>query len=160
MEMLEKLKIEMVERVKNIASKLLRNKEMELVDVTYTREGSVMVLRVVVDKKGGITVDECAWVNEQLGKRLDVENFLIESYTLEVNSPGLDRLLKTKKDFERVAGSLVKVHTHVPLEDKKEHVGKVIHCDDEHLMIELHDTSAKRKIPLNKIAKARLAIEF
>lgn len=160
MEMLEKLKLEMVERVKKIASKLLHANGIELVNITYKRQGPVMILRVIVDKNGGISVDECAWVNEKLGESLDKENFLIESYTLEVCSPGLDRPLKTKDDFERVKGSVIKVHTHIPLEEQREHVGKVVSCDDEHIMIELKNTTAARKIPLSKILKAHLEIEF
>jgi ribosome maturation factor RimP len=160
MEMLEKLKLDMIERVKKITSKLLQEKGIELVNVTYKKQGPVMVLRVIVDKKGGVTIDECAWVNERLGESLDKENFLIESYTLEVCSPGLDRPLKTKNDFEKVKGSVIKVHTYVPLEDKREHVGKVVSCDDEYVMIELKDTTTARKIPLDKISRAQVEIEF
>jgi ribosome maturation factor RimP len=119
-----------------------------------------MVLRITVDKKGGVSVDECAWANERMGEALDRENFLIESYTLEVCSPGLDRLLKTRQDFEKVKGEVVKVRTHISLDDQDEHIGKVISCDEEHIMIELVDNGTSRKIPLDKISKAQLKIKF
>ncbi len=118
--------MEIVEKVKELISNLLQGKEIELVDLVYRKEGPKMVLRLTLDKKDGITLDECGAVNEQLGELLDKESVLAEGYILEVCSPGLDRPLKTKKDFDRVTGKLVKVNTYGPVEDKREHVGKVV----------------------------------
>ena len=152
--------MEMVDRIKDICSNLLKEKEIELADIIYRKEGPNMVLRLIVDKKGGVTIDECSWVNERLGELLDKENFITDRYVLEVSSPGLDRPLKTKKDFELVKGKLVKIITYGPVEDKREHIGKVLSCDEEFVTIELKKTSIARKVPLNKIAKAQLEIEF
>jgi ribosome maturation factor RimP len=138
----------------------LTDKGIELVDLTYRREGPKMVLRLILDKKDGITLDECGDVNEQLGELLDKENVLAESYTLEVCSPGLDRLLKTKKDFDRVAGKVVRINTYGPIDNKREHIGKVVACSDAAVTVELKGTGARRTVPLEKIAKARLEIDF
>lgn len=152
--------MEIVEKVKGLVSNLLQDKEIELVDIVYRREGPKMVLRLVLDKKGGITLDECGAVNEQLGELLDKENVLAEGYILEVCSPGLDRPLKSKKDFDRVADKFVRVNTYGPVDDKREHVGKVVSCDDKIVEIELKSERVIRKIPLDKISRARLEIEF
>lgn len=152
--------MEIVEKVKGLVSNLLRDKEIESVDIVYRREGSKMVLRLVLDKKGGITLDECGAVNERLGELLDKEDVLDEGYILEVCSPGLDRPLKSKKDFDRVAGKLVRVNTYGPVDDKREHVGKVVSCDDKIVEIELKSEGVIRKISLDKISRARLEIEF
>lgn len=152
--------MEIIKKVKELVSNLLQDKEIELVDLVYHREGPKIVLRLTLDKKEGITLDECGAVNEQLGELLDRENVLAEGYILEVCSPGLDRSLKTKKDFDRVSGKFVKVNTYGPVEDKREHVGKVVSCDEKVVAIELKGEKIIRKIPLDKISRARLEIEF
>lgn len=152
--------MEIVEKVKELVSNLLQDKEIELADIVYRREGPKMVLRLTLDKKNGITLDECGAVNEQLGELLDKENILVEGYILEVCSPGLDRPLKSKKDFDRVIGKLVKVNTYGPIDNKREHVGKVVSCDEEVVAIEPKGGKVIRKIPLDKISKARLEIEI
>jgi len=152
--------MEITDKIKELAHNLCKEKEIELVDISYKKAGPQRILKLIVDKKGGVTADECGWVNENLGTMLDQSDLLVESYTLEVSSPGLDRHLKTKKDFDQVIGELIRVHTYGPIEDKREHVGKVISCDGESVAIELIETSAQRSIPLDKISKARLEITF
>lgn len=148
------------DKVKTIFSGLLEEKAIALVDITYKRQGPNTVLMLIVDKKGGVTVDECAWVSQKLGDALDKDNIITEKYVLEVSSPGLDRPLKAKKDFERAKGELVRINTYGPIEDKREHTGKVFSCDEEFVTIEVRDTNAVTKIPLNKIAKACLIVDF
>jgi ribosome maturation factor RimP len=152
--------MEIIEKVKELISNTLVDKEIELVDVIYKREGPKMVLRLTLDKKDGITMDECGMVNERLSEILDGSGVINDSYTLEVCSPGLDRLLKEQKDFCRVKGQIVRINTYGPVEDKREHVGKVVDCSDEEIAIELKDGNIVRKIPLGKVSKARLEIEF
>lgn len=152
--------MEVLDKVRELGSNLLKDREIELVDLTYRREGSDMILRLIVDKKGGITVDECGWVNEALGELLDKEDIISERYILEVSSPGLDRPLKTRKDFERVVGKVVIINTYGPIEEKREHIGKVVSCSEEAVTIELWDNKLMRTIPLDNISKAQLKIEF
>jgi len=149
-----------IDKAKTILSGLLEEKAIELVDITYKKQGPNMVLKLILDKKGGVTIDECAWASQKLGDALDKDNIITEKYTLEVSSPGLDRPLKAKKDFERVKGELVRINTYGPIEDKREHIGKVFSCDEEFVTIEAKDTNAVTKIPLDKIAKARLIVDF
>lgn len=152
--------MEVVEKVTGIVSNILAGKEIELVDLIYKREGPNMVLRLILDKKGGITLDECAWVNEQLSEVLENDEDMQDRYLLEVSSPGLDRNIRTKKDFDRVINEQVRVITYGPVEGRKEHLGRVVSCDQENLTIALKDTDAQNRIPLKMISSARLDIKF
>ena len=90
--------------VEKIVSDLLKEKkDIELVDVEYVKEQH-WYLRVFIDKEGGIEIDDCQQLSEQLEEKLDVTNPIKESYILEVSSPGLDRILKKDRDFERGNG--------------------------------------------------------
>ena len=73
----------------------------EIVDVEYVKEGPNKYLRVYVDKEGGVTIDDCEYVSRSLEKMLDEKDFIEEAYILEVSSPGIDRPLKKKEDFEK-----------------------------------------------------------
>ena len=142
-----------IEKVKDLTSNLLRDKAIELVDIIYRREQGGMVLRLLVDKEGGITLGECSDLNSKIGDMLESEDIIFDKYTLEVSSPGLDRLLKTKRDFERVIGKKVRVHTYAPVNDKRDCEGVVSKVDDEKVVI------GEVGIPLEKISKAKLKIE-
>jgi len=152
--------MEIIEKVRLLASNILQDKGIELIEIVYRREGQGMVLRLIVDKKDGVTIDECGAINEQLGETLGKENIFMDNYILEVASPGLDRRLKSRKDFEWVQGKLVRVGTYGPVEDKREHLGTVVSCDDDSVTIELKDGKRARKIPLGMISAARLEVEF
>src|SRR5512136_2488935 len=90
---------------------------LELVEVEYRQEGGRMVLRIYVDRVGGVTLDDCAKVSRELDDILDAEDFIRGKYTLEVSSPGLNRQLKKASDFERFVGRLVKIRTFEPQAD-------------------------------------------
>lgn len=86
-----------------------------LVDVEFTRAGGRPVLRVTIDKPGGVTLDDCERISRSLGVRLDVLDPIAESYALEVCSPGLDRPLKRERDFDLFRGRRVVIRTYAPL---------------------------------------------
>ncbi|GLI38829.1 ribosome maturation factor RimP [Geobacter hydrogenophilus] len=157
-------KDEVVDRVTALAESLLSSQGMELVDIEYKREGRHMVLRLFVDKAGGITLDDCALVSRDLSEILDVEDFISENYTLEVSSPGLNRPLKRESDYERYRGRLVKVRTYDVVEDEAGNRRKTFLGDLEGLAggvvtLKLREGQMAR-IPLAKIAKANLEFEF
>lgn len=143
---------DVVERVKELTQPLFGECDVELVDITYRREQGGMVLRLLVDKEGGITLDECTHFNEKIGEMLDAEDIIADKYILEVNSPGLDRPLKTRRDFERVMGKVVHVHTYEPVNDKRDHEGSIESVDDEKVIV------GGTAILLKKISKAKLKI--
>ena len=107
--MKEDLQKQVQRQVEEIAESLVVTEGMELVDLEYRREGPRWVLRLFIDKEGGVTVDDCARVSRELGDLLDVKDVIPQAYVLEVSSPGLDRPLVTLADFNRRRGCEVSV---------------------------------------------------
>ena len=91
-------------RVERYLLPLVEEHHFELVDVEYVKEAGTWYLRAYIDKEGGIAVDDCEVISRKLGEWLDKEDFIDESYILEVSSPGLGRPLKKEKDFIRSMG--------------------------------------------------------
>ena len=87
------------QRAEQLLMPVIQANDFELVDVEYVKEAGTRYLRAYIDKEGGITIDDCELVSRAFGERLDAEDFIEESYVLEVSSPGLGRPLKKEKDF-------------------------------------------------------------
>lgn len=150
--------MEVAERVNALISGYLEQNGIELVDTIYRREQGGMVLRLLVDTPEGITIAQCEKINNYLSELLDKENVIEGRYLLEVSSPGLDRPVKTKRDFERVMGKILKISTYEAIDGKKFHEGEFIGMDSENIVIESEGLSTV--IPMNKIAMAKLKIDF
>jgi len=150
--------MEIIDRVKGAMAGYLEDKGIELVDITYRREGNGMVLRVLADTPQGITMAECEALNNYLSETLDRENVIEEHYTLEVSSPGLDRPMKTSRDFERSLGRKIEVTTYAAIDGRKMHEGALIGIDKETIVLESGGISVV--IPRNMIARSQLKIEF
>lgn len=150
--------MEITDRVKELLSGYLDTNGIELVDIIYRREQSGMVLRVLVDTPSGITIDECEGVNNYLNGLLDKEDAIKERYILEVSSPGLDRPIKSDRDFERSIGKALELTTYEPIDGRKAHEGLLVGMDKEKIVIESEGVSTV--IPRVKIAMARLKIDF
>ena len=116
-----------------------------------------MVLRILLDKASGITLDECGQVNKELSELLDKESVIDERYALEVSSPGLGRAMKTDEDFQRVLGKDVKVTTYASVDGKNVFIGKLLGMGSSTIVIE-NNEGISTEIPREKIAKARLEI--
>ena len=130
----------------------------ELVDVEYVKEGGTWYLRGYVDKPGGITINDCEAVSRQVSDRMDEEDFIPDSYVMEISSPGLDRPLKKPKDFERSIGKEVEIRTYRPVDHCKEFVGTLISYDDDTVTVETEGQN--RVFERKDIALVRLYIEF
>ncbi len=117
-----------------------------------------MTLRLLVDTPEGIRIDECESVNKHLSEVLDKDDFIGEHYVIEVSSPGLDRPIKTDRDFERSMGKKLEVTTFAPVDGRRNHSGSLIGMDKEKIVLETDGVSVE--IPRDKIAMARLKIEF
>ncbi len=115
----------------------------ELVDVEYVKEAGNWYLRAYIDKEGGITVDDCETVSRAFSDRLDQEDFIEDSYILEVSSPGLGRPLKKEKDYRRSMGKELEIRTFRPLEGKKEFYGILRAYDDNSVTIQMEDGQEK-----------------
>ena len=131
----------------------------ELVDVEYVKEGGTWYLRAYIDKPGGITINDCETVSRQFGELLDQEDFIEDSYVLEVSSPGLGRPLKKEKDFERSLGEKIEIRLYKALDGAKEYTGVLEAYDKDTVTIRTED-DADMTIEREKIALVRLAFDF
>lgn len=105
-------------------------------DLEYVKEGKKNVLRVYIDKDGGVSIDDCVNVSRNLEKVLDSEDFIEDAYTLEVSSPGINRKLKTNEHFDKFIGESVEVKTHKEVNGSKENIGNLLSHDDKNTVIE------------------------
>jgi ribosome maturation factor RimP len=149
---------EIVDHVRKLANPILSNDGIELVEVEYRREARGWVLRLYVDREGGITLEDCARISQEIGRNLDVEDFIVTPYNLEVSSPGLTRSLKSEKDFMKYRDRLVKVTTTQPIGNRRQFKGRLRGVLGNQVQVEMD--GAVVQIPLSDIAKAHLEIEF
>lgn len=118
---------------------ILERMQFELVDVEYVKEGSVWYLRAYIDKPGGITVNDCEAVAREMNELLDREDFIPDSYTFEVSSPGLGRPLKKEKDYIRNMGQEIEIRTYRAINRCKEFYGILKAYDKDTVTIETED---------------------
>ena len=126
----------------------------ELTDLEVKLGGRDGLVRIFIDKEGGIDVDDCETVSHQVSAILDVEDPIPSHYTLEVSSPGLDRTLTKPGHFQRFMGKDVRVKLRFPLEGRRNFRGALKSADDEHIEVEVDGTS--HSLPLSTIESARL----
>lgn len=138
---------------------LLEKNQFELVDVEYVREAGIWYLRAYIDKEGGITVDDCEVVSRELGDWLDQEDFIEDSYILEVSSPGLGRPLKKEKDFARSLGKDVEVRLYRPINKQKEFTGTLKAYDADTVTLSMEDGN-DLALAKSDIALIHLAFDF
>ena len=132
---------------------------IELVDIELNKMRRKALLRVYIDKEDGITIDDCEQVSRELEGVLDVEDPIPYSYVLEVSSPGLDRPLKTPRDFQRFSGNAVRVITHEPIEKQTFFIGMLEGSDERGISLTL-TKNRKLTIPYDNISRARLEVEI
>ena len=135
-----------LEKIREIAGRVAQSSGLELVDVELHGGGKARMLRIYIDKPGGVTHEDCANFSRETGTILDVEDAVPGgSYTLEVSSPGLDRKLSTPDDFERYVGSVVKVTTREPVNGDRHFEGRLRAFQDTRLWIELSEGKKSKK---------------
>lgn len=148
---------EIEDRVSRIALPILRSGDMELVDVEYRREARGWVLRLYIDREGGVTLQDCARASEEIGRVLDVEDFITNPYTLEVSSPGLNRVLKKESDFIKYRGRLIQLKTYAPIGNRRRFKGKLLGLSKEG-EVEIEVEEGVVRIPFSNVAKANLEV--
>lgn len=150
-----------MEGIKNRVLKLVKQvseeQGVELFDIELLGKGKLL-LRVMIDKEGGITLDDCERFSKSFEALLDVEDPIPMSYTLEVSSPGLDRPLKEMKDFEKNIGKLARIITMEKIENQNIFIGRILKVSSDFLKLLVHDREID--IPFDKISKARLEVEI
>jgi len=131
----------------------------ELVDIEFAQAGRGGVLRIFIDRRAGaaepgITVDDCAMVSHRVSQVLDVEDPIKGHYTLEVSSPGFDRILRTRAHFERFVGERIFAELKLPVNGRRRFVGVLKSVAGDSIVIELDGQA--HELPLDRIQKARL----
>ncbi|HPN88603.1 MAG TPA: hypothetical protein PLH56_04615 [Candidatus Omnitrophota bacterium] len=134
-------------------TRLVQEKNLEIVELNFYKSQNDYVIRLLVDKdKGGITVEECSLIHKTILRFLEEKQFRDGRYSLEVSSPGLDRPLKTKKDFLRVCSREVVCYLSENIEGKKEHQGRIQNVFED--VLEVQTKSGLVAIPFKIINKA------
>ena len=146
-------------RTEELVQPLVAEKQFELVDVEYVKEGGSYYLRIYIDKEGGITVNDCEAISRPFSDILDQEDYIEGSYILEVSSPGLGRPLKKEKDFKRSLGEEVEIRLFRQVEHQKEWIGLLTAYDQQTVTIETED-GREMTFDRSNLALIRLAFFF
>lgn len=153
-----------VDVVKEAVLPVVDERNFELVDIEFLKEGKNWFLRIYIDKPGGIDIEECAWVSECVSDILDQmdPDPIPQAYFLEVSSPGAERPLKTDKDLQNAVGSYVNLSYYQAIDGEKSHEGTLLEVTEDSVKLEIKIKTRVKiiEIPREKIAKARLAIQF
>ena len=130
----------------------------ELIEIEHFPNPKHGVLRLYIDKEGGVNVDDCSTVSRQISALIDVEEPINGKFNLEVSSPGSDRPLRRLKDFQRFVGSLVKLKSVMPMDGQRNFKGRLLEATEETVVIETD--SEEISLPMSAIDKARIVPEF
>ena len=144
-------------KVSRLAKQVTEELEVELFDIELSGRDKLL-LRITIDKEGGVTLNDCERFSKSLEAILDVEDPIPVSYTLEVSSPGLDRPLRELKDFEKNMGKLARIITVEKIEDQNLFIGRISRTNNKSLRLLVNDREID--IPFEKILRARLEVEL
>ena len=146
------------EEIRKLAEPVVETAAMDLIYVECLRMKSRWVVRLYLDREGGVTLDDCAEISSQVGDILDVHDIPPGPYTLEVSSPGLDRPLDREKDFVKYRGSPVSIRLDEKLDGSRNYHGKLLDIveEDGRNVVLLEVDGIIRHIPRERIAKAHL----
>jgi len=148
-----------VHEVSSVAEPLLDSCGMEMVDTEFLSERGRWILRVFIDREGGVTLNDCAGVSRELGDLIEAKNIIDYPYVLEVSSPGLNRPLKKERDFIRSIGKMIKVTMSQPINNRRNFTGRLVDVGEGIIHLSLDDTNVV-ELPLKGLEKARLKYEF
>lgn len=148
---------QVVDKIKGLISDIFQKQGIELVELSYGRRTEGMVLRFLVDKPDGVTMEECGRLNHEIDRLVEESEIINERYVLEVSSPGLDRPLRTREDFIRAIGEPVRVVSRLPVDGRDVHSGRLYGINDQGIVIISKD-NLSTVILFEDIVKARLEI--
>lgn len=158
---------EILEQIQGKIEPILKDHEVEVIEVIFRPQRKEWLLRFLVDKpQGGITVGECAQLNQEISQVLDEVNLIGHPYLLEVSSPGLDRPLKNEQDFKKVKGQLLKIVARVPLtETANEFIsvelkGTLMQVKENEIILEEEESKKYWNLSYDSIVNAVREIHF
>ncbi|MCL2335265.1 MAG: ribosome maturation factor RimP [Endomicrobia bacterium] len=132
---------------------------IEIVDVQYVKESGSWVARIFIDKDGGVTMDDCENMSRLFSSVLDEKDIIGDSYVLEISSPGIDRVLKSEKDFKRFAGRKARIQTLSPINNQRNFLGMIISSSGGNVKID-DVTKGNVEIEIADIKKANLEADI
>lgn len=153
------LTAELLEKLRPTLERIVDFAGMELVHAEARPGSGGLILRLYIDREGGVSLDDCAAVSRQVSAQLDLEDPIPGRYTLEVSSPGLDRPLVKDRDFERFAGNPVHIETAAPLQGRRHFRGRLGRLEGGMVRLALEDGS-EVSIPRELVTRARLEPEL
>jgi len=148
----------LTDKIKTIAEPLFHSLGVELFDIEYGGPQRGGLLRVIIDKEGGVSLEDCAKASRYLSRALDLEEIISHRYTLEVSSPGLNRPLKKREDYLRYIGRKVRLKTLNPMGNQKVFIGLLSGFKEDNVFLQL-DHGGEQQIPYHQIAQACLEVE-
>jgi len=151
-------KSSITESIIAIIEPVVREENLELVDVEYKKFGKSWTLRVYIDKEGGVMMEDCQKISRRIEDLIEIDELISNAYVLEVSSPGLDRPLKKEREFLKFRHKPIRVKIFSAMGDRKNFSGTIEDCQDR--ILTLNENGTLLKIPLDNIAQAKLIIEF
>lgn len=151
------------QKIEIIAKDIAGECGVEVVDISFMGRGKHALLRIMIDKEGGVTLDDCETFSKRFEGHLDVEGDISGPYTLEVSSPGLDRPLKVQSDFERNIGKLMRIITKEKVANQSFFVGRLREVSDSAIVLSIGKKKGALEninIPFENISRARLEVEI
>ncbi len=150
-----------IDAVREVAGRVASACGCELVDVVLARHGAETVVRLFVDKEGGIGLLDLQSVSEEVSAILDAEDPIQSTYTLEVSSPGLDRPLRHEGDYRRFTGRLARLSSYEPIEGRRRFCGRILGAEAGLVRLQLESEGGQVvSLPLERVASGRLEVEF
>jgi ribosome maturation factor RimP len=153
-----KKKRRVVDVVRDIATPLCKEGNLELVDVEFVKEGPHRFLRLTIDKAEGVSLEDCEFVSRGLNEELDRLDPIEENYFLEVSSPGVERELKKDADYEKFAGKMVQAKLYQAINGQKVIEGILIGLKDGYILVEVGNDTVE--IPRDKASSVKLLVSF
>jgi ribosome maturation factor RimP len=149
---------EIAERIRGIAERVVTEHGLEFVHAEVGVIGRSAAVRIFIDKPGGVTHEDCSTVSHHVGMVLEVEDFIHSAYNLEVSSPGLERGLYKRADYERFAGKLAKMKARQPVNGQRNFRGRIVGVEGAEVVFD-DNTNGRVRVPVEQIAKANLEID-
>lgn len=145
--------------VKDLIGGFFTDNKYELCDIEFVKEGPNWYLRIYADKEGGIAIEDCEFISKSVEVIIDEKDPITQNYILEVSSPGLDRPLKTKADYEKFTDEIIDIKLYKLVDKTKEFQGKLLGLEEDTVSIEDEEGNI-HKFELKDIASCRLAVIF
>ena len=147
------------EKVRELTSEAIGETDIELLHIEVIGPKGKPTVRIIIDKPGGITHDDCSRTSNAVEQILDREDFIDSAYVLEVSSPGIERGLYSLQDFEKYSGKNARVKSRVAVNGQRNFRGMIIGLEDQSIVFE-DRTNGLVKIPIGEVAKARLEVDM